>query len=525
MKTIKTTVKNPIIPGFYSDPSVCRDGEDYYLITSSYEYYPGVPIFHSRDLVNWTQLSYCLTTELQLSLSNAGTSDGIYAPTLRKYKNTFYMITSNRSTSFGNHFYVTAKDVKGPWSEPIWIRDMNDNIPPGVDPSLFFDEDKTAYFTCVAWDEKGQGIGQAQIDLVSGRLLTPLTIIWYGTGGTFPEGPHTYKINGWYFLMIAEGGTEFGHKVTIARSRSIEGPYESCPHNPILTQNYQKSQSASIQGVGHGDLFEAHDGSWWMIVHGFRPSIGKLHHLGRETLLVPVSWDEEGWPIGNKVGYINEEITLQGCFSNVVQKSEYDTYDDFSSDTLPIHWNYLRNPIEENYCYGNGLPGITLLGSKISLNDTLNPTWLGRRQQHFNCIIKCELEFVPAEKEESGLTVFQTNEHHYDVVVTCRNQQKIAFLRKIVGDMEQELLPVLIDDRKITIIIEASREQYTFRIVDQDKPKLLGCGRTQLLSTESMLYQNFTGTYIAMYACSSNETPAPAKFYNFEYIPQPDSYQ
>lgn len=510
-------IQNPIIPGFYSDPSVLRDGEDYYLVCSSFEFFPGLPLFHSRDLVNWSQLSNCLTTEIQLPLAGATTSDGIYAPTLRKHKDTFYLITANRCAPRGNHFYVTSKHPAQGFGEPVWIRDMEDNFPEGLDPSLFFDDDGKVYFSCVAWDDQGQGIGQAQIDLSTGRLLAPLSIVWHGTGGTFPEGPHTYKINGWYYLMIAEGGTEYGHKVTIARSRNVEGPYESCPHNPILTQNYQKSQSCGIQGVGHGDLLQDTAGNWWLIVHGFRPSIGKLHHLGRETLLVPVTWDEAGWPVANQTGRIGETISMPPGYEKITQRTDYSTCDTFCEATLPPYWNFQRNPSPESYCWGKR-EGLTLYGTPVTLQDCASPTWLGRRQQHFDCQVHAVLRFTPLEGEEAGLTVFQTNEHHYDLVIARRDGRIMAFLRKVVGDIELELSPTELSGNEFSLTIQASRETYAFEISDYYGSHFLGTGRTQLLSTEAMQYQNFTGTFFAMFACSGAFTPSPAVFSLFEYM-------
>lgn len=520
MQDLSNPIFNPVIPGFYSDPSLCRDGGDYYLITSSFEFYPGLPVFHSRDLVNWTQIANCLNRPEQLPLENAVTSDGIYAPTIRKYKDTFYIITSNRCNPLGNHFIVTAKDPAGPWSNPVWIRDQDGQIPGGVDPSLFFDEDGTCYFSCVAWDERGQGIGQAVIDIETGQLLTPLEIVWHGTGGTFPEGPHTYKIQGWYYLMIAEGGTEFGHKVTLARAREITGPYSPCPHNPVLTQIYQKAQSCTIQGVGHGDLFKAHDGTWWMVVHGFRTSVGKLHHLGRETLLVPVTWNEDGWPVANQKGYLDETVHMQGVFSDTIQQDSYHTADTFADSKLPLYWNYLRNPVSGNYVITEGIPGIVLYGTPVSLDDIGSPTWLGRRQQHFDCEVLTDLEFTPETGEEAGLTVFQTNEHHYDLVITNHSGRRTAHLRKTVGDIRQDLPSVELTHMTVRLKIQANREMYTFFVLDGGISHHLGTARTQLISTEAMQYQNFTGTYFAIYACSKNSSPSGARFTYFKYAPQ-----
>lgn len=514
---------NPIIPGFYSDPSICRDGDDYYAIFSSFEFFPGVPVFHSTDFINWKLLSYCLTREEQLPLKNAGTSDGIYAPTLRFHNGLFYMITSNRCATEGNHFYVTASSMNGPFSAPTWIRNVDGSSIDGVDPSLFFDDDGTVYFSCVAWDEHGQGIGQAPIDLDSGMLLAPLRIVWHGTGGTFPEGPHTYKINGFYYLMIAEGGTEYGHKVTIARSTSITGPYESCPHNPILTQNYQYVQSECIQGVGHGDLFEAANHTWWLIVHGFRTSIGKLHHLGRETMLAPVEWDENGWPIVNQHGWLDQTIPLQGTHQSVEQKPIEGFFDDFSTSDPDLRWNFLRSYNSQQYQFcADGVSGLTLYGTAETISEENSPTWIGTRQRHFSCQINVDVCFSPIDGDEAGITVYQTPEHHYDLVITMKNGQKICCLKKTVGDIVWMGEAVVLTSPRAMLHIEATRSDYIFSVSCEGTTYLLGTGRTQLLSTEAMQYQNFTGTFFALYAQSVNESPAPAQFFSFEYIPRID---
>lgn len=516
--SIPNTFTNPVIPGFYSDPSICRDGSHYYAAFSSFEYYPGVPLFHSCDLINWKQISYCLASDSQLSLEDAVTSDGIYAPTLRLFNHKFYMITSNRCSKCGNHFYVTASRPEGPYSEPVWITDHLGNSIGGVDPSLFFDADGSVYFSCVAWDKEGQGIGQACIDLDTGKLREPLRIIWHGTGRTFPEGPHTYLVNGWYYLMIAEGGTEYGHQVSIARSRNIRGPYEPCPHNPVLSQNYQIIQSGCIQGTGHGDLFQAHDGTWWLIVHGFRTSLGKLHHLGRETMLVPITWDEEEWPVVNQNGCIGESTSLQGVFSNVVQEDIPDFTDDFSSDTLDMQWNFLRNPRMQNYHFpaANG-KGVILVGTANTLNEEKSPVWLGIRQRHFNCSVEIRMTFTPSESDEAGFTVYQTPEHHYDVAVTSENGKTVCFLRKKVGDIEWTGEKMIMHADTFIIQMFASRTGYHFSVLSDGKEYRLGSGRTQLLSTEAMQYQNFTGTFLALYATSPNPEPVPAHFTFFQY--------
>ena len=230
---------NPVIPGFNPDPSVCRVGDDYYLVTSTFQYFPGMPVYHSKDLIHWKQIGNCLTRPSQLNLKDANCSGGIYAPTIRYNAGTFYMVTTNVSGK-GN-FFVTTTDPAGEWSDPIWLEQG------GIDPTLYFEDRKTYMVS-----NPRNGLYLCEIDINTGKQLTESKLLWQGDGGRYPEAPHIYKKDGWYYLMIAEGGTEYGHSITIARSRDIYGPYEYNPDNPILT-NFSRlgrfmttSRSASL---------------------------------------------------------------------------------------------------------------------------------------------------------------------------------------------------------------------------------------------------------------------------------------
>lgn len=265
--------RNPIIRGFNPDPSVCRVNDDFYLVTSSFEYFPGLPIYHSKDLVNWQQIGHCLTRDSQLPLQKAPASGGLYAPSLRYREGVFYVICTN--VSGGGNFYCTATDPAGPWSDPIWV-DIN-----SIDPDIFWDDDGRTYFVT----QGDEGIRITEIDIQTGKTVVPERLVWGGTGGRFPEAPHIYKKDGYYYLMLGEGGTEYMHSVTIGRSKYLYGPYESCPLNPILTHANRRGQANRIQGVGHGDMVQAQDGSWWMVFLGFRVTHqwAYYHVLGRET--------------------------------------------------------------------------------------------------------------------------------------------------------------------------------------------------------------------------------------------------
>lgn len=271
---------NPVISGFNPDPSICRVGDDHYLATSSFEYFPGIPIYHSRDLVHWRQIGNAIDRPGQLPFPDSlPASKGIWAPTLRHHDGRFW-IASNVVGAGGN-FIVASDDPAGPWSDPIWL-DL-----PGIDPDL-------------AWDDEGNcwcavsGIQLARIDPENGRVLQGPSPIWSGTGLQYPEAPHLYQIDGWWYLLIAEGGTERGHAVSIARSRLPQGPFESCPANPIVSH---RSTNRPIQSTGHGDLVMAADGTWWMVLLGTRPlgATPGFHVMGRETFLGPVAW-ADGWP-------------------------------------------------------------------------------------------------------------------------------------------------------------------------------------------------------------------------------------
>ncbi|MEZ5072948.1 MAG: glycoside hydrolase family 43 protein [Bacteroidales bacterium] len=280
------TYRNPTLPGFYSDPSVCRVGDDYYLISGTFEYFPGVPVFHSKDLVNWEQIGHCLHRPGQLP-----EGINIFAATIRHHEGTFYMITTNLSGRRGN-FYVTATDPAGPWSDPIFLEEVG-----GIDPDLFFDDDGKVYVVSSTFVLN-------EIDIKTGDILVQGPKVWNGTGGRYAEGPHIYKKDGLYYLMAAEGGTEEAHMETIARSHNIWGPYTENPANPILAHANAAGQGNPIQGVGHADIIQAHDDSWWIVFHGYRTiRQGERTSWAGRPVWLRVTWPKNGWPVVNGNGW------------------------------------------------------------------------------------------------------------------------------------------------------------------------------------------------------------------------------
>ncbi|OCT11860.1 xylan 1,4-beta-xylosidase [Paenibacillus pectinilyticus] len=508
---------NPVISGFYPDPSICRVNEDYYLVNSSFGYFPGVPIFHSRDLINWDQTGHCLTRESQLTLTkkdwnqwNAIGFTGIFAPTLRYHQGRFYMITTNVGAS--QNFIVWAEQPEGPWSDPI---DLDWG---GIDPSLLFDEDGKVYITGTATNEESMGIYQAEVDLETGSLLTERRNIWQGTGGRFPEGPHLYRIHNKYYLLIAEGGTEYGHMVTIAKSDEPYGPFESCPHNPILTH---RSTESPIQAIGHADLVQAHDGSWWTVFLGIRPvGYPYRHHLGRETFLAPVTWTEEGWPIIGQNGQVALEMEAPSFAQTPQQMDKRSRFvrDDFDAQELGFQWNFLRTPHESSWSLQERPGWLTLYGMEASLNEQDTSSFLGRRQQNFECEVSVLLEFDPVDEgEEAGLTVFMNESAHYEIAVTRMNGKKTLIFRRRIGSLWKVEQEAEYDRSAIVLGIKASKQSYTFSFAQPEgEATEFGKGESSYLSTEAV--GGFTGVYFGMYATGNGtRSKTPAYFDYFEY--------
>lgn len=485
-----TSYQNPIIRGFNPDPSICRVGEDYYLVTSTFEFFPGVPIYHSKNLVDWELINYCLTRDSQLNLVNARCSGGIYAPTIRYHDGWFYMITTNVSDR--GSFIVYTDDIYGEWSDPQWVEHE------GIDPSLFFDDDGTVYFC--GRDNNSGGIILYEINPRTGKKLSATQIISYGTGGKHPEAPHIYKVNNYYYLLLAEGGTEYGHMATILRSKSPYGPYEACPHNPILT--HRDFTASPIQATGHADLIEDTNGNWWLVCLGIRPLPGLLlHNLGRETFLTPMVWDENGWPVVGNKGTI--AMTMEGPLPAPIgfPPSLAAFEDDFTGPTLKKEWTFVRNPRRENYSLSTRKGYLKLTAGAESLSDP-RPTFLGIRQQEFAMRAQTQVLLNSmSEGQKAGLAAFYNQNYHYALYVTREQGRSFVVLAKKVHDLEDTTTRVEIDfDGMIEFQIETGSEDYHFRYrLDGDWIEI-GTGKTAGLCTEGTMTMTFTGTFLGLFA-------------------------
>ena len=502
--------QNPIISGFYPDPSICRVGKDYYLVTSSFSYFPGVPIFHSTDLINWKQIGHCLTTASQLTLGKTWRSGGIFAPTIRYHEGLFYMVTTNVSN--GGNFYVYTNNPAGKWSEPVWINQG------GIDSSLFFDDNGKVYFTSTTEsDTSAPGICLSEIDIKTGNRLTEVKYVWSGTGGRHPEAPHLYKINNYYYLMIAEGGTEYGHMVTIARSKSPCGPFESYSNNPILT--HRNNGFSEIQGTGHADIVEDINGNWWMVFLGFRPVYGMYHHLGRETFLAPVEWNEEGWPVVNGNGTVS--LTMESDKINVKHILPDAFEDNFDGSTLDYQWNFVGNPNENMYSLTERQGYLRIYGSEITLNDIGSPSFIGKRQQHFNCRVETLLDFKPEKiNEEAGLTVIMDENHHYEIAIVGDSHNRKLIVRRTIGKLSGIVAEEIIADGAVKLEICADMGEYHFKYaVNENSFKEIADGETKYLSSE--VAGGFIGIYFGLYATGNgtrNSTPADFEYFKYKVL-------
>ena len=497
--------QNPVLPGFYPDPSVCKYGDKYYLVTSSFQFFPGVPLFESDDLVNWTQIGHVLTRKSQLPLEDASNSDGIYAPTIRVNNGRFYMVTTNVSSK-GN-FYVWTDDIYGEWSEPVWVeRD-------GIDPSLYF-EDGKCYFMSNGTDAKGDsGVTQCEIDIETGKVLSEVVTVWHGTGGRFLESPHLYKFKDTYYLMAAEGGTEYGHMVVMAYSDNIYGPFTEVKNNPILTN--RNLGGYELQGCGHGDLVEDNNGNIWMVHLGFR-QIGKwllYHTIGRETCLVPVTIAGDEVYAGYK-GTTTLTVDTERLPDDLVQKKEAVTT--FKNTRPGREWIYIRYPRNGKYLWQD--ERVYLFGVKDKLDDDLAyPTFMGIRQKQPEGKMSVIIE--ACGDNEAGVTLYMDNEHHMDIGVKKTRGGRKLFKHISIGD-----LSVVTDEfdipaeGEIRVDIVFEKLHYGFRATVGGKEYDLGKNQSRYLSTE--VAGGFTGVLIGLYAqteIDDSDTPAIFSDLKIEY--------
>lgn len=527
--------RNPVLPGFHADPSVCTNGKDFYLVNSTFQYFPGVPVFHSKDLIHWEQVGNCLSRKSQLDLSGLYTQNqpelgwtnaGIYAPTIRYHEGRYYMVTTIFPSR--RHFYVWTDNTSKEWSDPVFI----DFAIGSCDPTLFWDEGKCYFLWKAAADETRPGIKPGEIniceiDIHTGRRIGDVHHLGTGLGGRYPEGPHIYKKDGYYYMMLAEGGTEHGHHVNILRSRSLFGPYESNPANPILTHFSMKMQNSNIQGLGHADLIQAPDSSWWMICLGYRTSGYLLHVMGRETMLAPVRWDKNAWPVVNGDGTLAINMKCQTLpqvpmpldpvreeFNFVKRDVPADSY---SSIGLPWGWMSIGNPDYSRYSLTEREGWLRLRPTSTPLDAATSPTFVARRQTElrFNATALIDASHL-AEGSQAGITAYAAPLNHYDVIIERKDGMLLAKSNIRVGALSHDGQPVELKDTQAYIRISSDKDYYYMQVsVDGKSFTTLSKMDYRYLSTE--VIGGFTGVMLGLFA-QGEDGDGYADFDWFEYI-------
>lgn len=490
---------NPILRGFNPDPSICRVGEKYYMVTSTFEFFPGIAVYHSHDLVNWKQIGNCIHRAGQLPMDREEHGQGIWAPTIRWHKGRFYV--ASKAKAFGN-FIVSAEEPAGPWSDPIHV-DMD-----GIDPDLLFDGEQVFFCTNSRAGGTREAISMAEIDPDTGALLSPVRTIWHGMTRWQPqyiEAPHLYHIGDWYYLLAAEGGTGYEHTITCARSRSAWGPFENCPW-PLLSN--MPVEDSGVACAGHGDLVQAVDGSWWCVHLATRPDDAWYSHLGRETFLLPVSWKDE-WPV---IADGRSHLECEAPWNALQQPLSAWTA---NLTVVEPCWLFLRQPEKEHYICGED--GLTLIpGSARLCDEAGSPTMMLVRPPDICFTLEAEMDFDPAEEgDEAGVVMYIARYGYYSVgVKKAEGQRVIAVTRSGGGPVPR---PMEIPEGRITFRIRAEKEICHFSIAGTDGVFQPVAIRPVFSRAEAG--KCFTGTLFGVYAQRIQETKASAVLRRFTMIP------
>ncbi|RYY76834.1 MAG: glycoside hydrolase family 43 protein [Gammaproteobacteria bacterium] len=505
--------QNPILAGFFPDPSIVRVDEDYYLVNSSFSYFPGVPIFHSKDLVHWESLGYILVSPKQLPLKNQQVSRGIYAPTLRYHKGVFYLITT--LVDVRGNFIVTATDPAGPWSDPIELPEVN-----GIDPDIFFDDDGRVYIThndAPIGEPLYSGhraIWQWEFDLKAKKIIKDSGRLIVNGGADIKqkpvwiEGPHIYKINGWYYLLCAEGGTSLDHSQVVFRTRNLKDAFVPYDGNPILTQRDLNSDRANpIAATGHADLVQTKEGEWWAVFLGTRPYDKKYFNTGRETFLLPVSWKNE-WPVilekGKSIPYrATAPATAKRTTNNAPTTGNFVWHDNFDNPKLNSEWNILGNLEGDWYQLNPETKSLQLTPTANRLSGLSQPAFIGRRQQHMHFDAKAELQLPTSEHVSAGIAAFQNEAAHYYFGAELKDGKYLLFIEKTTKNSSEIITSLSFGknafDKNIVLGMEGNAGKIDFYYYSKigKRVNVLKNADAKILSTE--VAGGFVGTYLGVH--------------------------
>lgn len=519
---------NPILPGFNPDPSIVRVNDDYYIANSTFEWFPGVAIHHSKDLVNWELIGYGLNSTKYIDLLGEPSSGGVWAPCLSYSDGLFYLVYSDVKTMKGpykdiHNYVITARNIKGPWSKPIYLNSS------GFDASMFHDDDGRKWLLNELHDHRDRekrfaGIIIQEYDPKRKKLVGPIRNIFKGTELGKTEGPHIYKHNGYYYLMTAEGGTGYDHAVTLARSKNLFGPYEVQPDNPILTS--KDKPKLELQKAGHASLVETQNGQWYIVHLCSRPIMPQRRCvLGRETAIQKVKWDSDGW-LRLETGGNSPQINVPAPGLPPYPFKPDPLRDNFDSEKLNVHFNTLRVPPDESRMSLTQRPGWLRLYGRESLGSKFRQSLVARRITSINCTAQTYVEFEPATfQQAAGLVCFYDTQNYYYLKITRdENIGRCITVCYSQNDNYKELtsqvFPLTQKGCHLKAEIKHDKLYFSYSPDEKQWHKIDEAFDITTLSDEFCKEGHFTGTYVGLCAQDLAGTRTKADFDYFEYRTQ-----
>jgi xylan 1,4-beta-xylosidase len=533
------TVRNPILRGFNPDPSIVRVGEDYYIATSTFEWFPGVRIHHSQDLANWRLVGRPLQRPSQLDLRGNPDSCGVWAPDLSYADGRFHLlytdvkrygrttVNGERGASFRDfhNYWVWSDRIDGEWSDPIYLNSS------GFDPALFHDDDGRSWLLNTLWDHRPgrsrfAGVVIQEMDMKSGLLLGERSLIFEGTPLGFTEGPHLYKRDGWYHLLVAEGGTERNHAVVMARSRSLLGPFEVHPDGPVLTSS--SKPGVPLARAGHGDLVETPSGETWMAYLCARPLADSDRCvLGRETAIQPMRWCQDGWLRTLDGGAAPVLDVVSAAAGDTVRMPQNERHE-FADRSLPDVFQWLRTPYPEHLFSLDERPGHLRLYGRETIGSQFTQSLVARRQQAFRYTAETLVEVNPRNfQQAAGLVCYynSTKFHLLQISSDDGGERQVQVVSADPGDGECGLIvhSGKIPAGPVALRVEVDHEilRFAYRSADNEDwywlPETLDAS---ILSDEATLpgLPNFTGAFVGMACYDLTGARMPADFAYFQYV-------
>lgn len=520
-------IQNPILKGFCPDPSIIRVGEDYYIATSTFEWWPGVRLFHSVDLQNWEQIPSPLIRESQLNLLGDPCSGGVWAPCLTYDGSRFYLLFTDVKTKKGRfyntpNYLVFAEDIYGEWSEPVYLNSI------GFDPSLFHDYDGKKYLINMINGFKG--ITVQELDTETFKPVGERKVVYTGTELGYLEGPHMYHIGEWYYLVVAEGGTGYEHAVTMARSKSVWGPFVTAPDNPILTSN--RSEKRMLQKCGHGDLVDTPDGEWYMVHLCARP-VPRTEWcvLGRETAIQKMVWDEEKWlrsESGSRYGQLTTESPLGA--ENITYKDDAKSFlDDFDEEGLNLRYASPRGDYR-SFTDLKSRKGYLRIRGQEAINSWHRVSHIAVRQQEFECVAETKMEFAPEYSEQmAGMTYGYDAQTYYLLAKTrdVKGKAILTLIKSDLGTVTNEVEDIVIAEEcsvglRVEVLDQGRVVHFYYRVGNEEWQQIGGDFSCELVTDEHA--RGFTGAHFGLYAHDMIDMSGYADFDYFKVEYKRDSH-